>query len=216
MTGYALRKGLTFCRVDGRFVFLDLPRDRYFCLSPIADQAFRDVIAGESPAWVAAALRDGLLRETSDDTRPVACIPPAPPRGSLHDNNQIVSRASVLGALTRRAASRVWLRARPLKAVLDRVQERKSSRAGVELSVAQISRLATAYRRAGMLVSAHDQCLATSVAVAWQLASLGATPHLILGVKLYPFQAHCWVQLGDVVVNDQLDAVRLFTPILVV
>lgn len=216
MTGYALREGLTFCRVDGRFIFLDLPRDRYFCLSPTADQAFLDVTAGDSPMWVAAALRDGLLRETAHDTPPVACTPPALPRASLHDSHDMVSWTRVLGALTRRSASRAWLRARPLEAVLDRVQERKSSRADVELPEAQVSRLAAAYRRAGMLISAQDQCLATSLAVAWQLAGLGATPHLIIGVKLRPFQAHCWVQLGDVVVNDQLDAVRLFTPILVV
>ena len=36
------------------------------------------------------------------------------------------------------------------------------------------------------------------------------------GVKLRPFQAHCWVQVGDAIVTDRLDVVRNFTPIRVV
>jgi len=31
-----------------------------------------------------------------------------------------------------------------------------------------------------------------------------------------PFQAHCWVQFEDHVLNDHLDNVRNFTPILIV
>lgn len=216
MSGYALREGLTFCRVDGRFVFLDLPRDRYFCLSPAADRAFLDVAAGRAPEALPALLRDDVLRDAPEDERPIPCAGPAEPCASLHDNNARVPAASVLGALCRRSACRLWLRWRPLQTVLDRVRRRKSSSGKASLPPGEISRVAAAYRRAAMLVSAPDQCLATSLAVAWQLSGRGAAPDLILGVKLRPFQAHCWVQVGDTVVNDRLDAVRLFTPILVV
>lgn len=215
MTGYTLREGLTFCRVDGRFVFLDLPCDRYFCLSPTADEAFLDVTAGGSPASMAPALRGSLLCEAAEGIRPIACTAPAP-RASMQERSVTVAWTRVLGALYRRSACRVWLRSRSLKSVLDRVEARKSSRAAMALPAEEVSRLAAAYHRAGMLLSAHDQCLATSLAVAWELAGYGADPHLIIGVKLRPFQAHCWVQIDDVVVNDALDAVRLFTPILVV
>jgi len=38
----------------------------------------------------------------------------------------------------------------------------------------------------------------------------------VFGVKLNPFSAHCWVQAGDIVLNDAIDHVTIHTPILVV
>ena len=46
-------------------------------------------------------------------------------------------------------------------------------------------------------------------------AVLGLPADFVIGVSLHPFAAHSWVQWGTVLVNDQLDAVRHFTPILV-
>ncbi|RYM07421.1 lasso peptide biosynthesis B2 protein [Sphingobium cupriresistens] len=40
-------------------------------------------------------------------------------------------------------------------------------------------------------------------------------PDVVLGVQLGPFSAHCWVQHEDRLVNDRVDMVRTFTPILV-
>ena len=39
---------------------------------------------------------------------------------------------------------------------------------------------------------------------------------LVFAVMTRPFAAHCWVQLDETVLNDRLDHVRKFTPILVV
>jgi hypothetical protein len=36
----------------------------------------------------------------------------------------------------------------------------------------------------------------------------------VIGVKLNPFAAHCWLQVGDVVLNDLPERVAAFTPIL--
>jgi hypothetical protein len=41
-------------------------------------------------------------------------------------------------------------------------------------------------------------------------------PSLVLGVRINPFAAHAWVQIGDRVLVGDYDQVRLFTPILVV
>ncbi len=48
-----------------------------------------------------------------------------------------------------------------------------------------------------------------------RLAHLGLKPDLIFGVSMRPFRSHCWVQVGDIVINDRLDNIRNFTPILV-
>jgi hypothetical protein len=41
-------------------------------------------------------------------------------------------------------------------------------------------------------------------------------PDLVLGVRMMPFAAHAWVQDGDTVLNDTVDYVSAYTPILVV
>lgn len=38
----------------------------------------------------------------------------------------------------------------------------------------------------------------------------------VFGVRTWPFQAHCWLQAGDLLLGDDLDRVRLYTPILAV
>jgi Transglutaminase-like superfamily len=36
----------------------------------------------------------------------------------------------------------------------------------------------------------------------------------VFGVNADPFEAHCWVQAGSVVLNDTLGRVSSFTPIM--
>ncbi len=45
-------------------------------------------------------------------------------------------------------------------------------------------------------------------------AGLGAV--WAFGVRTWPFEAHCWLQAGDLVLDDHLDHVAGYTPILVV
>ena len=35
----------------------------------------------------------------------------------------------------------------------------------------------------------------------------------VVGVRTWPFEAHCWLQHGDVVLNDGAERVVAFTPI---
>jgi hypothetical protein len=44
----------------------------------------------------------------------------------------------------------------------------------------------------------------------------GLGAHWVFGVRTWPFGAHCWLQAGDLVLDDDLDRVRRYTPILVV
>jgi hypothetical protein len=41
-------------------------------------------------------------------------------------------------------------------------------------------------------------------------------PRWVFGVQSRPFAAHCWLQLGGVVLNDTVDHVKRYTPIMVV
>jgi hypothetical protein len=48
------------------------------------------------------------------------------------------------------------------------------------------------------------------------LALRDASARWVFGVQFAPFAAHCWLQQGDVVFNDNVEHVRRFTPIMVV
>lgn len=82
-------------------------------------------------------------------------------------------------------------------------------------------------------VHAHDEAVRTAVALAWirplaprsgrclvrsllllhMLAMQGIRADWIFGVRTHPFNAHCWVEHQGVVLNDVLEHVRWYTPI---
>ena len=57
-------------------------------------------------------------------------------------------------------------------------------------------------------------CLFDSLALLRFLASHHVFPDLIFGVIAEPFEAHCWLQNGSVIVNDDLERIAHYTPIL--
>jgi len=61
-----------------------------------------------------------------------------------------------------------------------------------------------------------DACLVDSVTLMHFLSSCGIRAAWVLGVATGPFVAHSWVQLGDAVLNDTIEHVSQFVPILVV
>src|SRR5690606_34015356 len=61
----------------------------------------------------------------------------------------------------------------------------------------------------------NNNCLVRSLALRHYLNHHGASATIVFGVTACPFKAHCWLQDGDLVLNDELDAVAPFTPILV-
>ena len=73
-----------------------------------------------------------------------------------------------------------------------------------------------AFEHARLLRSAADRCLPRSIALKLRLAKLRHRTHLVIGVKDRPFGAHAWVQHGDIVLNDSLEEVRRYTPILII
>lgn len=74
----------------------------------------------------------------------------------------------------------------------------------------------SAFEHARLLRTAADRCLPRSIALALCLASDGKRTNLVIGVKLAPFGAHCWVQSGDEVLNDSVEEVLRYQPILII
>ncbi len=59
-------------------------------------------------------------------------------------------------------------------------------------------------------------CLFDSLALTLLLRRRGIRASWIFAVREDPFAAHCWVQYGDLVLNEHLDRTRVYTPIMTV
>lgn len=219
---YMLRAGVTFCRVGDRLVFLDLPRDRYFCLTPQTEQMFDRLIedgdlTDREQTDLRALIDDGPLVEAEGSSRPLPCAAPCPPALSLLDQPSSASRMrATIEALIAHQAARVRLKLFGLDSVLRQTAARAKATSQTAETDAAARLVAAALARASLIVSARNQCLSISLAAMAMLHRRGVAATLVLGVKLRPFQAHCWVQTGADLVTDRVDVVRNFTPIRVV
>jgi hypothetical protein len=57
-------------------------------------------------------------------------------------------------------------------------------------------------------------CRFDSLALIEFLFGHGCLPQWVFGVKCEPFAAHCWVQDDNYVLNDSVEYVQRFTPIM--
>lgn len=57
-------------------------------------------------------------------------------------------------------------------------------------------------------------CLQRAYLLHAHLHHSGVQADWIFGVRTWPFLAHCWLQIGDMVIGDTVDRVSSFTPIL--
>ncbi|HEX7694358.1 MAG TPA: lasso peptide biosynthesis B2 protein [Sphingomonas sp.] len=219
--GYALRKGVSFCFVAGRALFLDVPRDRYFCLSQTASHAFRDVVDGTSAATESCEQLVALgILEPSDAAAPIiSCDASVPPDRSLAENTHrpgIASRWETGRAMLALNAASFRLRYRGLERTLADIRARKVRLVSHQQRERDIEAIAQGYRGTRTFLSDQDRCLVRSLAISRRLLAAGVAPDLVLAVKLQPFQAHCWVQLGPLLINERREVVRDYTAILIV
>ncbi|WP_257538986.1 lasso peptide biosynthesis B2 protein [Sphingobium sp. CFD-1] len=218
MTGFTLREGLSFCRTEGRTIFLDLNADRYFGLRPGLDQAFECLIDTGSidDRHGDALLEAGIITRSSIGDRPAPCPRTQSSETSLPMEKPCVSPAYVASAIARR----LWWRARvkhlPFSRNIGSIERRKQHVAQRTAPPSRLAQLDQAYRQAAMILSARDQCLPTALSLASWLIALGFRPDLVLGVKLNPFQAHSWVEVDGMVIADNPEQVRPFNPIRII
>ena len=212
----ALRPGLSFCVVSGQALFLDLPQDRYFCLKQGEDEAFRAWARGSlSPdnSNLHGLIQADILTEGLQEQPPSKSW--QPPRRRLEPG--IFSLRSTIRALRRRHQVSRSLARNGLAHTLALIPT--SAIVGwssTEAELFRAGRIANAHEAADVLIGAHDKCLSRAISLTIELRRSGLDAFAVLSVALRPFQAHSWVQLGDQLVNDDLETVRKFQPILVI
>lgn len=218
--GLILRPGVSFCEVDGTAIFLDVTADRYFCLSGRASQALLSFCSDPNltigPEWPAFGLvHDGILLLTPEPRAPRSCAARSAGASLLEQTTPSSSTVAVSEALYRRVVAELALKRSSLAAQIAIVEQRRV-RCDADDAPSVAANASAAFAAAALWRSRNQRCLSISFATMAWLARRHCPARLMFGVKLHPFQAHCWVKSAGFLVNDRTDAVRNFTPILVV
>ncbi|MBO6767374.1 MAG: lasso peptide biosynthesis B2 protein [Erythrobacter sp.] len=195
---------IAWCRIGNQIIFLDIANDRYFRLSEDRNcTLIESLIQNGGPQWHQPP-RFPLPADWSE--------PAASAKLAKEFRLGLVAKALwVQRRIEKRIASR------SLVIVLDELRDLISRRTQTlpELSAGGEA-MVQAFEQAKLIRTAADRCLPRSIALAICLASLGDRSSIVIGVRTPPFGAHCWAQKGSVVLNDSLEEVRRFEPILVV
>lgn len=68
-------------------------------------------------------------------------------------------------------------------------------------------------RRLRLFVPTPRRCLPRALVTALFLRDHDIVVDFVFGVRAHPFDAHCWLEWNGMVVDDELDRVRHYTPI---
>nr|MBA4770743.1 lasso peptide biosynthesis B2 protein [Sphingobium sp.] len=213
------RADLYWCEVGSHIVILDVARDRYLQLPQHLVAALHLLRQGGTAAKgdadpFAALARIGLCDE---DFRGLAA--PSSIAVPAHDlwSRVVGARCdrpmTVGAALVRIVAARAAVRAIPLR-ILMRWVRRLQARPSKHVTREAVAARTALFVQARQLLPARGACLPDSIALLHFLRARAIACRLVFGVRLEPFEAHCWVQDADAILGDMQERVACFTPIL--
>lgn len=148
----------------------------------------------------------------------------APPLRSVHEMPACESGSALLAVPEVMATTwrcRRHIRRGPLKGVIRETVTYRSrlcrtATAAGGLHERRIVQAATLFHRARLYAPIGTRCLMDSIALCRFLARRHLHAEIILGVTNDPFAAHCWVQAGDMVLNDTVGNAMAHTVIRVI
>ena len=218
---FNLRPGLSYCLIDGRPIFLDTERDRYFRLSEPLEDAFLALLSGASDHAFTQTLLERAILVPGPPTMHRDLGVPRPTHSviELTGGGAPVEPAAMLPVFAIVWGTRRRLRKHTLGAVLEGVvREREAARRLTPLSPdeAQVIEAAAGFARSRLCVPVETSCLLDSLALTRYLARRGMAGYVVFGVTDSPFAAHCWVQVGELVLNDTVGNTMAYMPIRVV
>ena len=216
-----LAPDIHFAWVGADVVVLDVRQDRYLCLVDGAEAIQPgSAAAAASAATVSIAVRDpetlGVLRQAglidpATPTRPrtLAC----PARSALMPGGR-PSVGALLRAVANAVASTAAFKRSDLKTLIAHASAWR--RRPLQGAVQPAARALDAFNAMLPWMPCEEDCLQRAYMLRHHLHANGLSATWIFGVRTWPFLAHCWVQIDDVVVGDSVERVGGFTPILAV
>lgn len=205
--------------IDTDLVFLDIDADAYFCLPLPQGLARLDGERLETPdpflgdELVAA----GLAQADPMSETPMRRPPPAPPSRTarrlleLGEGGDVRLRGAHLKALAAAVRAALSSRKRTFRQLIA-AHTHGGAHGAVDMD-RLLSDIAV-WRRLAPWLPLDGVCLFRSGMLAAFLRALGHRPTWVFGVRTWPFQAHCWLQVDDVALDDEAERLCAFAPIL--
>jgi len=235
MTTYCLTEDSYACLAGNYLVFSDLRGDMYRCLSRENTEIVLRSLPGfqttNAPPVAAATFIDethmqhvmevlssaGLVCTASG--KPFAPIRVPEPTASLVSNNSLRGPRprpghfpSFLYACLKASA---MLRMQSIRRTVHSVEAHRRRLGKVECrGLDSMHKLTRSFHCMRPYYARAYLCRFDSLALIEFLYSYGCSPKWVFGVKCEPFGAHCWVQHDNYVLNDSVEYVQRFTPIM--
>lgn len=193
-------------------VVLDAKANAYYCL-PAASAAVRvgpDGVAFEDPDLAEQFAEAGFLTDTVEPARPLDPLRPVRDLSQrVAERVRFVDVALILAA---------WLTMLPSYhlAGFSRLTRRRDDVA-TDTSAApcdEVVRLVSTFERVLPWLPYQGVCLYRAFLLRRVLRWRGHRTRWVFGVRTWPFLAHCWLQVGEVVLDDAAERLAAFSPIM--
>lgn len=200
--------------VGDDIVFLDLTSD-YLCLVGAASvmRLMPDgAVVVDDPATAQALLEAGLIGEVAPcERRP----PPSKPVLDLPPSQRPIRPSDWVALAQACVSTSSMLRFRSFAELIGSTRRRRSSSDAPTATEAVLD-AAAAFSRIQPWSPVGGVCLARSYLRLQYLWRRGLDADWVIGVRTWPFMAHCWLQAGDVALDEDVERLVAYTPIMVV
>jgi len=205
------RDGIHFARVGDDLVMLDVQADSYSCLVSAALAAgLEDAgrIAIDDEDFAAELMSHGVVQAD----RPLRA-PRTPVLASREAERSLAStdKPPVSLVLAHLLVSTALFRRKTLAQLVAAVEVGP----GPGARKSDLTTVLSDYRAALPWTPFEGECLQRGFLLKRLLRSHGIASDWVFGVRTWPFAAHCWVQVDDLVVGDSLERIQTYTPIMV-
>jgi hypothetical protein len=240
MNPYFLNRCTSFCATNDGIVFLNMRINRYFGLdkgnarvlqSAVANWPSHNIGSGDatdfSDAHAASVMQQltahGILTTIEADSR--VPIQPSVRSDRVLQTTGLTTRSlrityrQIVTFLLSVITVWVLLRLSNLQCLVERLDRRNKelSQRPRGVDEARVRELVAAFRTiSSWTYTRFNQCLFDSLVMSIFMQRCNVPVTFIIGVSSRPFAAHAWVQFRDAVLNDSLERIDGFTPIVAV
>lgn len=203
------------CEIDGQVVFLDVLANRYSRLEKEAASALGRGDVDSLQRSLRRLIEDRhWLNSNAEGARSSCCAITRPAREhSAEFDMRSPSGRQIASAFRSLASARFTIALRGFDELLWWVQRNNMIAQTEGPPASNRSGLISAFEYVERFAIRRDRCLLRSIGLQHLLAQNGYESTLVFGVRLHPFEAHCWLQDDDLILNDTIEMVGPFEPI---
>jgi hypothetical protein len=211
---WRLGSGVHGIVVQDDVVFLDVAADSYATLpggAPDLQGLTTGRLTIHDPALAEDLVGSGLICRGKAITPPRA-LPSLPTKSLEPSTAEPPNWADATEAVRAGLDILFNYRRRPLETLLGRARDGADALKAVTPGLVTAVR---AFHRWAPYAPIPAKCLARSFALLGFLQRAGFTADWVFAVRTWPFAAHCWLQIGDTVLDDHHEHLVAYQPIMV-